>query len=128
MAVTFLGIGVVVVGYAIYLSGRAAESSFGPATSILLNTANTMYMFGVPALLIGAFYALNAYMHYKSGAPTVRMGAPSSTESRRLLQAAQGPTLDVTCPDCGYILGPELGVRRPDGSVTCGRCYKRFIP
>jgi hypothetical protein len=128
IAITFLGVGIVVVGYGTYLMSRAAESGFAPAGAILSNTAMSMYLFGVPILLIGGYYAINVYMRQNPSAVSLKVGTPSSVESRRLIQAVDIGTLDVTCPDCGYMLGPELGMRRPDGSVSCGRCHKRFIP
>ncbi|MBY8996329.1 MAG: hypothetical protein KGD60_01260 [Candidatus Thorarchaeota archaeon] len=117
-----------VVGYALNLSAEAASYSFAPARSILLSTAAAMYMFGVPVLLIGGCLALNVYMQRN---PNSRIGSPRipiTPEYKKLLRAAESDSLDVVCPDCGFILGPELGKRKPDGSVVCGRCSKSFIP
>jgi uncharacterized membrane protein HdeD (DUF308 family) len=79
MAVTFLGVGSVVVGYALYLSGRAASSSFGPASAILSQTAASMYIFGVPALLAGVYLALNIFMKRRS---YIQIGTSRLPDSR----------------------------------------------
>jgi len=125
LAVIFLGIGIVNVGYATYLTGRAANSSFGPAGSILTGTASAMYMFGVPTLIIGICLALNVYSQRGSGIRTQTGRLP---DSRRTVLPAGSNVGGAVCPDCGFMLGPELGMRRPDGSVICGRCFKKFIP
>ena len=114
LAVIFLGIGIVNVGYATYLTGRAANSSFGPAGSI-----------GVPTLIIGICLALNVYSQRGSGIRTQTGRLP---DSRRTVLPAGSNVGGAVCPDCGFMLGPELGMRRPDGSVICGRCFKKFIP
>ncbi len=33
----------------------------------------------------------------------------------------------ATCPDCGLVF-PTEGLVRPDGSVVCTKCYKKFKP
>jgi hypothetical protein len=127
-AVVFLGIGIVVTGNAIHLSNLAANSSFGGSRWIYSQAATAAYIFGVPTLIIGIGLTLIAYMQFNA-MRQVEIRRPSlKPGSRRISVDVEPEIVEVACPDCGNTLGSELAMRRPDGSVVCGRCYKRFIP
>ncbi len=131
MGFIFLIVGVVIVFYAMHLSGLAAESDFGPARNILAGTATSMYLFGVPALLFGGCLCLNVYMNRE---PSIRHEKlepkgvlPVVTESH-LSDSPASDSNRVTCPQCGSVLERELEIVKPDQSVLCGKCFKRFVP
>lgn len=131
VAVGFLGIGIVVVGYAIHMSNLAARGGIGQW--IYAQSATAMYMFGVPTLIIGIASAINAYLQFSARRqPETETRRPSLAPGSRRISSTIDPEkidiVEIFCPDCGKKLGSELSMKRPDGSVVCGKCYKRFIP
>lgn len=44
------------------------------------------------------------------------------------IKKTKSETTKYTCPNCQKELGDITGVVRPDGSLICPKCFKRFIP
>jgi len=44
------------------------------------------------------------------------------------IKRAKSEATTYTCPNCQKELGDLTGVVRPDGSLICPKCFKRFIP
>jgi hypothetical protein len=127
-ALIFLGVGIVIVLYASHLSALAADSSFAPARAIYLRTATSMYLVGVPMLLIGGCLSLNVYTQRDSGMRGKKLISPVVPDSRKAGMSVVSYSRKVVCPECGFVLERELGIVKPDGSVICGKCFNRFIP
>ena len=122
-SITLLGFGLVLVLYGWYSSGLAASSDFPPVRAIYSRMAASMFLTGVPMLLMGCFLLIK-YSQSGSG----NMVFQHETFMPRSVPAAASESKKVACPKCGFLQDPTLGIVRPDGSVICTKCFERFIP
>lgn len=55
------------------------------------------------------------------------MGCVGCKKNRKAREAAKGETLYITCVGCETVLhGRKKDMKRIDGNLVCGECYKRY--
>lgn len=109
------------IGYAI--------SSFGMA---FISVAGIYgFSIGTPFVIIGLVIVFitgrkvrdNSRHDYRSADERFTQRTQSEQQAKPASDA-----LDVTCSECGKEVSIRGGTRKPDGSVVCPHCFKRFFP
>ena len=105
----------VYIGYAIASFGAGLYSVAGVSSAGLLGAG--IALIGFILVMIIGFIMKPKYT--------------SSSDFRDLPSSGRSVEEDIptsTCPDCGAIIKLTGGIVKPDGSVVCTKCMKKFMP
>ncbi|MHA1577984.1 MAG: hypothetical protein ACTSU3_11545, partial [Candidatus Thorarchaeota archaeon] len=101
-----------------------AIASFGMAFGSVVGIYG--YTFGAPLIFVGmiiVFFSRKSKSGYES--TEERFTTPTPREQQ---PKPASDSQEVTCSECGKEVSIRGGTVKPDGSVVCPYCFKRFFP